>query len=102
MKLDFGTLLQQNSSTSLNSETKEIITKDDRIKYLEQQLELEQYRVTQKFIVGSQNLRSEINIAINNDVPIIEVLEKALECIALMTNDDIFYSINMKKLKDYV
>ena len=55
---------------------------------------LEVYKKYQDAILKSETLRSEINKS--NDLE--EMFRKALECISLLTGDETFYKINIKKL----
>lgn len=56
---------------------------------------LEVYSEYQENIKKSEMLRAEINKS--NDLK--EMLSKALECISLMTGDETFYKINVRKVE---
>jgi hypothetical protein len=57
------------------------------------------WRTQADFIYKSGTQRSTINKAIQNGEPLEDVLLLALECIATMTGEQLFYTANKEKLK---
>lgn len=64
-------------------------------------LELEKHKLIQSYIIKSDGYRCEINKAINNKESIEDILLKALECIAFLTDDKVFYNANKSNLQAY-
>ena len=66
---------------------------------LEQRLK-EPYKEALKNILKSSELRVAINKACNDGRPPLEVLDLALQAIAAMAGDKLFYEANIRKMKE--
>lgn len=78
------------SLESCKNRKKEIIEEYNQISSC-----VDTYKKYQEAILKAKNLRAEINKSSNPD----DMLTKALKCISLMTNDETFYNMNMKKIE---
>lgn len=78
------------------TQAKEIYQKQYIEEYVTTNSHREMYKRYQENVIKSDVLRCEINKS--SDIK--EMLVKLLECISLMTGDEVFYKINSKKIME--
>lgn len=77
-------------------QAKEIYQKQYIEEYTKNHANLKMYEDYQKNLLKSSTLRCEINGS--NDIK--KMLLKSLECITLMTGDEVFYKVNSRKIME--
>ena len=103
MNLDFTRLKSISGDVAVNERSS--LTFYPSIEREKEQMasELEEARKIQwryaENTMKTNQLRVDINKSVNKGVSAYEILLKALECIALMTNDPAFYNYNKRKLE---